>query len=249
MKKKIAIALLALMTLCHLSAKDYPASLFDIKSDGVTLNTASIQYAIDYISANGGGQLNFYVGRYLTGSFHLKSNVTIQLHEGAVLVAFPSIYDYFRVNDIPALILADSVENIGITGKGVIEGNGQGVLKSLTDQVEKGYLPESELQSKPALIHFNRCNNVNLEGIILRNACGDVQRYSDCKGVTLRGITVESRAVPGSRGVVITNCHDVTLEKTYMDTVGDEVNADRASTNVSVKESINAKGQKLQAKR
>jgi hypothetical protein len=30
MKKKIAVTLLALMTLCHLSAKDYPASLFDI---------------------------------------------------------------------------------------------------------------------------------------------------------------------------------------------------------------------------
>lgn len=67
--------------------------------------------------------------------------------------------------------------------------------------------------------------------------------------MTIRGITVESRTVPDNRGMVITNCHDVTLEKAYMDTAGNEVKADRASTNVSVKESINAKGKKLQAKR
>ncbi len=67
-------------------AKDYTASLFGIYSDGVTLSTRSIQYAIDYIHKNGGGRLVFYVRRYLTGSIHLKSNVTLQLEEGAVLL-------------------------------------------------------------------------------------------------------------------------------------------------------------------
>ena len=42
-------------------AKDYRASLFGIYSDGVTLNTRSIQYAIDYIHQNGGGRLVFFV--------------------------------------------------------------------------------------------------------------------------------------------------------------------------------------------
>ncbi|WP_197901584.1 hypothetical protein [Rhodocytophaga rosea] len=37
-----------------LMAKDYPASLFGISSDGLTLNTRSIQAAIDYIHTNGG---------------------------------------------------------------------------------------------------------------------------------------------------------------------------------------------------
>ena len=59
------------------TAKDYPASLFNIYSDGVTLNTRSIQFAIDYIHQQGGGRLVFDVGRFLTGSIHLKSNVTI----------------------------------------------------------------------------------------------------------------------------------------------------------------------------
>ena len=41
-------------------------TLFGIKSDGVTMNTRSIQRAIDYIAQQGGGRLVFTVGRYLT---------------------------------------------------------------------------------------------------------------------------------------------------------------------------------------
>lgn len=41
-----------------LSAKDYQAVMFGIKSDGVTLNTRSIQRAVDYISEQGGGTVD-----------------------------------------------------------------------------------------------------------------------------------------------------------------------------------------------
>jgi len=57
-----------------ITAKDYNASMFGIKSNGTTLNTNSIQKGIDFISANGGGRLVFYVGRYLTGTIYLKSH-------------------------------------------------------------------------------------------------------------------------------------------------------------------------------
>ena len=63
------------------SAKDYQMTLFGIKSDGVTMNTRSIQRAIDYIAQQGGGRLVFTVGRYLTGSIHLRSNVTLHLRD------------------------------------------------------------------------------------------------------------------------------------------------------------------------
>src|SRR6476620_6660284 len=76
--------------------KDYPASQFGIYSDGVTLNTKSIQFAIDYIQQQGGGRLVFDVGRYLTGTIHLKTNVTIHLLEGAVLLGALNPFDYDR---------------------------------------------------------------------------------------------------------------------------------------------------------
>jgi polygalacturonase len=75
--KKYFVLLLVCFQCLQSSAKDYPASLFGIYSDGVTLNTRSIQFAIDYIQQQGGGRLVFDVGRFLSGSIHLKSNVTI----------------------------------------------------------------------------------------------------------------------------------------------------------------------------
>ena len=92
--KKFILSALAVLCAMQLGAKDYNASLFGIKSNGTTLNTSSIQKAIDYIHSEGGGRLVFYVGRYLTGSINLRSNVTIQLNEGAVLLGSTNPYDY-----------------------------------------------------------------------------------------------------------------------------------------------------------
>src|SRR6476659_656517 len=97
LKKSILVIFLCLQFL-FVDAKDYPASLFGIRSDGVTLNTRSIQFAIDYIQQQGGGRLVFDVGRYLTGSIHLKSNVTLHLLEGAVLLGVLNPFDYDRNN-------------------------------------------------------------------------------------------------------------------------------------------------------
>ena len=87
--KPLSILFLVNMSLT-LIAKDYNASMFGVKSNGTTMNTNSIQKGIDFVSENGGGRLVFYVGRYLTGTIHLKPNVTIQLEEGAILVGSPN---------------------------------------------------------------------------------------------------------------------------------------------------------------
>lgn len=57
-----------------------------IVADGATLDTASIQSAIDACSASGGGTVHFPAGRYLTGTIVLKSGVTLSLDEGATLL-------------------------------------------------------------------------------------------------------------------------------------------------------------------
>ncbi|SHF97714.1 Glycosyl hydrolases family 28 [Mariniphaga anaerophila] len=245
--KIFIISIFVLLFALSLSAKDYKASLFGVKSDGVTLNTGSIQYAIDYISENGGGRLVFYVGRYLTGSFYLKSNVTIQLEEGAVLVAFHSIYDYFEVNGTNGLILADSVENIGISGKGVVEGNSSAVLKSIDEQIEKGNLEKTAKQAKPVLANFNDCGNVTIEGVILQDACGDVQVFSGCKNVQVNSVTVKSTSVLESKGIVFSNCTGFAVNDSYFETLGEELSSKGTSKNVSVSGSVNSKGKKLKA--
>src|SRR5205085_12189952 len=114
LKKYLLIIFLCLQIL-HVGAKDYPASLFGIRSDGVTLNTRSIQFAIDYIQQRGGGRLVFDVGRYLTGSIHLKSGVGLHLKEGAILLGSLNPFDYDK-NGLTALLLSNDQQNISITG-------------------------------------------------------------------------------------------------------------------------------------
>ena len=97
------------------------ATQFNVVSNGTTLNTRSIQAAIDYLAEQGGGTLVFSVGRYLTGTLHLRSNVDIELREGAILVGSPNPYDYDSLNGAPCLLMADKIKNARIYGLGVVE--------------------------------------------------------------------------------------------------------------------------------
>lgn len=94
--------------------KQYNASLFGIKSNGTTDNTASIQYAVDHIASQGGGTLVFYVGRYLTGQLQMRSNVQLLLNEGAILV------ESDNPNDFPDKVFFKG-ESTKILGLGGIE--------------------------------------------------------------------------------------------------------------------------------
>ena len=167
--KKYFIVVIACFQFLQSSAKDYPASLFGIYSDGVTLNTRSIQFAIDYIHQQGGGRLVFDVGRFLTGSIHLKSNVTLHLLEGAVLLGVLNPLDYDR-KGFTALIFGHDQQNIAITGKGVIDGQGRQVARNVADLVHKGLIKDTfrndrpEVEIRPMLIYFRSCENILIRG-------------------------------------------------------------------------------------
>ena len=246
--KFIALTLLSVCTL-SLSAKDYNASYFGIKSDGSTLNTRSIQKAIDLISEEGGGTLNFYVGRYLTGTINLKSNVTIQLHEGAVLVGVTSVYDYFPAGGTKAIICADGQENIAIQGKGVIQGQGAALLEKIQVQIEKGNLKESVAQASPVLISMSNCTKVTVDGINLQNPCGNTMVYADCKDVTLNNLSVTSQQTADSKGLVFSGCTGFTMTDCYFDTTGDAMVSAGTSTGVNITNTKTVAGKQLKAKK
>lgn len=224
-----------------MSAKDYNASLFGIKSDGLTMNTRSIQRGIDYISENGGGQLVFHVGRYLTGSVRLKSNVTIKLEEGAVLVGSSSIYDYNSAGTIKAIISADGVQNIGISGKGVIEGMGALLLKNMSRLAAKGYLQDS-LTVKPALLGFNNCTTVNIDSVNLLDAAGNVQVFTKCNNFSIATVTVKSKTSLDEAGIVFTDSKNIKLINNYIDVNGKPLQWQGDIKELSIEKTIDSKG-------
>jgi len=112
------------------SIRDYGAV-----GDGTTLDTTAINKAIDACASAGGGQVLFPPGRYLSGTVHLKSHVTLLLEAGATLAGTKNL-DQYQYPIPPAfmpearwgkwhraLILGDGLEDIAIAGQGVIDGN------------------------------------------------------------------------------------------------------------------------------
>jgi polygalacturonase len=122
-------------------AKKYPTitKTFNVKdygavADGKTMNTMAIQKAIDAAEANGGGQVIFDKGQYLTGSVFIKNGVDFHIGEGVILLGSQNIKDYPEINTRVAGIemlwpaaLVNVIEqrNASISGKGTIFAQGK----------------------------------------------------------------------------------------------------------------------------
>ena len=211
-----------------LFGKDYRASLFGIHSDGTTLNTRSIQFAIDYINANGGGRLVFYVGRYLTGSIHLKSNVTLQLEEGAVLLGSLNPFDYDK-KIFSALVFAYDQQNVGITGKGILDGQGKYLARNVVDIIEKGLIKDSYKYGRPSegnramLVNFRNCTDIIIRGITFRNSASWNQTYDQCKNLVIDSVRVDNVSFWNEDGVDIVDCENVRVTNSYIDAADDGI--------------------------
>jgi len=101
--------------------------------DGNTLNTKVINLAIENLSKKGGGVVLVPSGLWLTGPITLKSNINLHLAEGATLLFTKDFNQYPLVESnwegLPQMrnqspVSATKASNIAITGKGIIDGNG-----------------------------------------------------------------------------------------------------------------------------
>jgi polygalacturonase len=115
--------------------------------DGQTLNTAAFEKALTSLAEQGGGRLVVPQGFWLSGPIRLRSNVDLHLETGA-LVSFsrnPALYPLKVIDmkgeksvDSTSPISGEGLENVAITGSGVIDGGGDAwrpVKKSkLTDR-------------------------------------------------------------------------------------------------------------------
>ena len=105
---------------------------FGAKGDGTTDCTAAFRRAIDQCAKAGGGKVVVPEGAYLTGAIHLKSNVNLEVSEGATIKFSQNPKDFLPVvfsrwegvelfNYSP-FIYAFEQQNIAVTGKGTLDG-------------------------------------------------------------------------------------------------------------------------------
>jgi len=103
--------------------------------DGHAIDTPAIQKAVDACAGAGGGRVLFPPGQYISGTIRLRSGVALQLEPGARITGTTNLELYSQPHPpefMPearwgkwhrALIVGENVDDIGITGPGVIDGN------------------------------------------------------------------------------------------------------------------------------
>ena len=151
---------------------------FGAKGDAVTIDSQAIDKAIDEAARRGGGVVWFPRGTYASYTIHLKSNVTLYLDRGAVLLAAsvplegtqngydmaepqdPAInafQDYGHNHWRNSLIYGEGLHDIAILGDGLIWGKG------LSNGRRDPALPKAELPGVGnKAIALKNCFNVQL---------------------------------------------------------------------------------------
>ncbi len=228
LKYSLAILLLAVSARA-LGATDYFARDFGAKADGVTLNTSSLQAAIDFTSANGGGRVILDKGDYVSGTIYLKSNVTLHIEKDARLLASLNPYDFIRDPDAKwtSLIFAIKQENIGVTGEGMINGRGFEVATRYVDFVHLGLIDDPlgndrvrEIM-RPQNIHFYKCENITIKGITLKDSASWTHQYDKCRNILVDGIKVDAKSYWNNDGIDIVDCSDVIIRNCFFDAADD----------------------------
>ena len=102
-------------------------------NNGKELNTKAFSEAISRLAQQGGGRLIVPAGVWFTGPIELKSNIELHLQKGAVILFSPDVDLYPLVETVfegldtrrcQSPISGRNLENVAITGDGVIDGNG-----------------------------------------------------------------------------------------------------------------------------
>ena len=210
----------------QLWAADFPVTSYGAVGDGLTLNTSSIQKAIDACAEAGGGRVVFAPGTFLSGTLVMKSHVELHLKEGATLLGSTDAAHYPEMTTSlrfygdewvkQSLIFGSEMENIALSGEGVIDGQGAAF------QVNTKKKPD-RYRNRPYLIRFTLCTGVTVSDLTMRNSAMWMQHYLGCEDVNITGITVFNHCNKNNDMIDIDGCRNVVISDCIGDTDDDAI--------------------------
>lgn len=187
----------------HASTLDYNVREFGAKGDGKTLDHQAINAAIDTCVAHGGGRVVLPAGTYLCGSIRMKSHVELHLVAGAKILAAPEnlkAYDEAEKFEGPAyqdgghtyfknsLIYAIGQENVSITGRGMIDG--EGLTKKDTEKA--GNLQGGNIGTGDKAIAFKLCRNILIRDVTIYRGGHFAIILTGCELGTVDNVTIDT---------------------------------------------------------
>lgn len=206
-----------------LKAQTVDVHQFGAQGDAKTLDTVAIQKAIDHCNDAGGGTVRFPPGTYLSKPIVLWNKVSLQLDEGATLLATDDPRD-FAVTNKPnahaAFISGSDLTDIAITGKGIIDGSG---ARWWAPAIEARRNDKNATLARPRMIALTNCKNVRISGVTLQNSPSFHFLATDCENFSIEGVTFKAPTnSPNTDAIDLSQCRHVTVSQCTAD-VGGEV--------------------------
>ncbi len=195
--------------------------VFDVRAygasgNGDSLDTQALQETINACHAAGGGRVLLPAGTYRSGTLRLRDHVTVHLEQGARLIGTADLtaYSGFGSGSMRnsrwnrGLIVGENLENIAITGPGLIDGN-------------KVFDPKGEERMRgPHTILLKECRDVVLRGVTIRDSPNYAFMFYACTnvhvenavfeggwdGIHFRGLDFREGVAQWNRNVLIRGC-------------------------------------------
>ena len=229
MKKSVLTVLLMGLLALQAVANVYNVRDYGAKGDGKVLDHIAINAAIEAATTAGGGQVVLPVGTYLCGSIRLKSNVELHLMAGAKILAAPAemkVYDESEVFGAPeyqdgghtyfhnSLIWAEGQQNISITGRGMIDGEGL----TRHDTEKAGNVLGGSIGTGDKAIALKLCRNVLIRDITIFRGGHFAIIATGCDIGTIDNVTIDTNR----DGIDIDCCKYFTVSNTKVNTPFDD---------------------------
>ena len=216
--------LLWMMALSSAAQTVYDVTKAGAVGDGKTDDAQAIQRVIDLCSAEGGGRVLLPRNHtFIAGPIELKSNVELHLEATATLKANPdeSIYHLsaFGENRGEGMmwLYANNADNISITGKGTIHGNGIAFMGAeLEDSYELKPLADQAFDPRPHVLTLTDVRNLTIRDVTIKEGAYWTVHLVGCNEAVIDGINLLNNLkirngdgidLDHSKNVRIANCH------------------------------------------
>ncbi|XP_021860324.1 uncharacterized protein [Spinacia oleracea] len=203
---------------------------FGAVGNGRQYDTRAIQSAIDACPIPKTCHVVFSSpGAYLTATIHLRSGVLLVVEEGAVILGGTQLEDYPKESEKWYVVLAEQVDNVGITGGGEINGQGLEFVKRFDEKKnvmvswnQTGACAGDEC--RPRLVGFIGCKNISVSNINLIEPAYWCLHIVDCDNIGIHDVSIYGNFnSPNNDGIDIQDSNNTVISRCHIDTGDDAI--------------------------
>ena len=223
-----------------LSGAEFRVSDFGARGDGVTVNTAAIQKALDAAAA-ARGTVVLAPGVYLTGALFLKSGSHLRIDSGVelrgvqIISAYPEMPTRIAGVEMTwptALLNVYRQDHVRISGKGIVDGNGKAFWDLYWKMRKEEYEPKGVRWAvdydcrRPRLIQVFDSHDVDLEDLTLQRSGFWTVHVCYSRRVKVSGISIRNNIGghgPSTDGIDIDSSSEVLVERCDIDCNDDAI--------------------------